>query len=94
MTSGNDFLSVESADRISTVKLFLRPPESTLYLQVIQGTYFPSDFLVTLAMLFPVPRGQGGNAAQKGLSGLLLADNFRFCPLVLQEEEELAFPRE
>ena len=45
-------------------------------------------------MLFPVPRGQGGKAAQKGLSGLLLADNFRFCPLVLQEEEELAFQRE
>ena len=44
MTSENDFLSVESADKISTVKLFLHPPESTAYLQVIQGAFFPSDF--------------------------------------------------
>ena len=94
MTSENDFLSVESVDKICAVSCFFVHLNPLHIYRSCREPTFPVTSERPWAMLFPMLRGQGRNAAQKSLSGLLLADNFRLHPLVFQEEEELAFPRE
>ena len=94
MTSENDFFSVESVDKIRTVSCFFVYLNPLHIYRSCREPTFPVTSEQPWAILFPVPRGQGRNAAQKSSSGLLLADNFRLHSLVSQEEEELAFPRE